>query len=147
MRLVSLVSLLFCLSACCVQRLAVYTDYIGPQTLASAQIGTPDPLALHPPTGQRLIVKWHVPHTYMEHEDLHLSIALRFRDRSTQNLTVPVEHTAGTYLYEVLGDTYCQTRGILSYQVQLLGDGEILEEWLHPLWTSIIELNSSKTSL
>lgn len=142
MRLTSLILILLSLTSCCFQRLSVYTDYIGPESLASAQIGSPDPLALNPPTGQRLIVKWHVPHAYMDLEDLHLEIALRFRDHTTQNLTIPIEHTAGTYLYPVLGETYCQTRGILAYHVQLIGGDEPLEEWIHPLWTPIIELNT-----
>lgn len=143
MRLANALLLLLSLSSCCWQRLSVYTDYIGRESLASFQVETPDPLLLNPPTGQRLIVKWHLPRDAMEREDLHLTLALRFRDRSTENLNIPIRHTAGTYLYPVLGETYCKTGGILTYQVQIQGDGEVLEEWTHPLWTPIIELNSS----
>lgn len=130
------------LSSCCFQRLSVSTDYIGRETLASFQIDTPDPLLYHPPTGQRLIVKWHIPHAYLEYDDLHLAIEIRFRDRSKQTLSIPICHTAGNYVYPVLGDRYLQTQGILSYHVQLLGSDEVLEEWTHPLWTTLIELNS-----
>lgn len=143
MRLVSLILGILLFASSCVQRLSVYTDYIGRETLASFQVGTPDPLLLNPPTGQRLIVKWHLPHSYMNLEDLRLTINLRLRNRSTQNLSIPICHTTGTYLYPVLGDTYSETRGILTYHVEIVGGGEVLEEWIHPLWTPIIELNNA----
>lgn len=138
----SLLLIFLAFTSCTFQRLSVHTDYIGRETLASFQIGTPDPLSLNPPTGQRLIVKWHLPRAYLELEDLHLAIAIRFKDRSKQSINLSIRHTTGTYIYPVLCETYTQTRGILTYQVQVMAGDQTLEEWVHPLWVTLIELNS-----
>lgn len=138
MRIASFLFFLFAISNGYAQQLTVYTDYIGRETLASFQMGTPDPLLIHPPTGQRLIVKWSLPRSYLELENLHLEIALRFRDRTLTNLNLPICQKRGSHIYTVLGKNYLQTGGILTYQVKILSSDQTLETWTHPLWAPII---------
>ena len=51
-----LTSLLLLLTSCTEQRLAVQSQYIGLETLASYHVNTPDPHLNHPPIGERLII-------------------------------------------------------------------------------------------
>lgn len=129
------------LIACTGQKLSVHTDYISVEDLASYQVGTPDPLLNNPPVGQRLIVSWMLPSSYLKSEDLRLEMTIRLRDREQIEKTVTISRCMGSYVYSLLNADYFNTGGIITYKVLLIGDGQILDEWIHPLWVELINLD------
>ena len=69
----------FCLlSSCVYERLSVYTDYVGLDSLASYHIGTPDPELANPHLGQRLLISWRLSREYRERDDLQIRLNRSF---------------------------------------------------------------------
>jgi len=129
---------LILLSSCTCQRLTIQSEYLGRESLASYYVNTPDPLLDAPPIGQRLIIGWSIPKSYLAYSDLHLHIIVRLRNREQDIQQVLITDIRGTHLYELLNEKFCQSGGILTYKVTLIGNGCLLEEWHHPLWTDLI---------
>lgn len=127
------------LSGC--SKLSVYTDYVSDETLASYYIGTPDPRLNNPTIGQRLIISWSIPKRWIEYENLHLEIWVRFRNHMEDAFSMPINKPTGTYIYSVLDEDFCETNGILAYKIDMIGGGEILEEWRHQLWVELISFS------
>lgn len=144
MLLLSFVSLLLlCLSSCLSSRLAVYTDYLSRENLASYIVDTPDPFLNNPMVGQRLIITWTLKKRHMLYQDLHLKISIRFRNKKELILTHSITRPKGTYVYTLLNQDYIDNNGILTYKVELIGDGYLLDEWLHQMWTKLILVGQS----
>lgn len=122
--------------------LSVQTQYFTRESLASYYAETPDPLLLNPPVGQRLLISWSIPQ-YLGFEDLHLNLRIRFRNNKEVELNVPLKKTCGSYMYVLANDDYFETKGILTYKVDLIGDGEIIEEWKHQLWHELIHIGEN----
>lgn len=131
--------LCFFLSGCSFQRLDVQTQYLTPESLASFHIGTPDPRLHAPLIGQRLLIQWSLCEHEIEGEDTLLNIKIRFRNHQEKEIQVPIISKKGAYLYKVEGDLYCQTRGILTYFIQIQNDTGVIEAWKHPLWSELIQ--------
>jgi hypothetical protein len=129
-------------ASCCRSQtvLSVYTDYISQESLASFHVGTPDPRLDNPSIGQRLIISWAVPKSFLCLDNLHLRITMRFRNREEVDETVPICKKSGTFIYSLINDDYIATQGILTYKVDLIGGDCILEEWRHQIWTDLINL-------
>lgn len=136
----ALSSLIF-LSGCTSQHLSVRTEYLGCENLASHHINTPDPSLDCPPNGQRLIISWFIPKSYQTYTDLHLHLTVRFKNREQDERTIVMNSRWGFYLYDLINERYCQTGGIATYKVEMIGDGVLLEKWEHPLWVELINLN------
>lgn len=132
--------LLLTLTACRNGMLSVHTDYLSVEHLASWHVNTPDPLLNRPPFGQRLFVSWAIPRKYTDCPDLHLLITIRYKNREEQVKRVPLRENSGTYRYCLLEEEYCATGGFLTYKVQLIAGGCVLEEWRHQLWAELIKL-------
>jgi hypothetical protein len=126
------------LFGCSRQHLTIYTDYLSHKNLASYHVGTPDPLRNNPPIGQRLIISWSLPKKALTQEDLHLEAKIRFRNREEINETFPICKRSGSYYYSLINEDFMEKGGIITYKVDLIGNGEILEEWRHQLWTELI---------
>lgn len=135
---------IFPLVSCMKSHLAVYTDYLSHENLASYHIDTPDPLLNNPPIGQRLIVIWTLKKKHLLYEDLHLKISIRFRDKNESTITYPLCKPKGTYIYSILNEDYIKTGGFLTYKVELIGDGIVLDEWRHQIWTNLIQINQKQ---
>jgi hypothetical protein len=124
--------------------LSVQMGYLSHENLASYYVGTPDPRLNNPPIGQRLIVNWSLPKTYLStYSDLHLELYIRFGNRQEIVERIAVCKKQGTYMYLLLNEDYCAKKGILTYKLDLIGDGCILKEWRHQIWTELIELTSN----
>ncbi len=134
---------LFMLSGCSQPFLTVHTDYLSHENLASYHVRTPDPLLNHPPIGQRLIVTWSIPKNYLAFDDLHLEISIRFRNREQLVENLSLLKRSGTYVYALLNEDYTAKRGILTYKVNLIGNGQPLEEWRHQIWAELIVMDQS----
>lgn len=132
------------LVSCSNSYLSVHTDYLSHENLASYHVGTPDPRLNNPPIGQRLIVVWSVPKLCLYREDLHLEITIRFRNREEITENYPINAMHGTYVYDLLNEEYFKKRGMLSYKIDLICDGTILEEWRHQIWADRIEVGDKE---
>lgn len=130
------------LTGCSNEHLIVHTEYINEEHLASFHVRTPDPLLFNPPMGQQLIVQWNVPRTYLCYEDLHLRVQIRFRDRKEVIQEVPIRQRFSFYQYELLNEAFCETGGIITYKIEIIGNGCVLNEWRHQLWTELILVGS-----
>ncbi len=139
--LISLVPLwlsLALLFGCSRERLNVYTDYLSYKNLASYRVGTPDPLQNNPPTGQRLILSWNLTKNMLEKENLHLELTVRFRNGEQISENISIFRRSGSYYYYLINDEFFEKKGILTYKVDLIGDGEVIDKWRHQLWTEMI---------
>lgn len=137
--------MLAALTGCKETYISVHTDYLSHENLASFIVKTPDPLLNNPPIGQRLIISWSVPPCYMDFDDIHLSITIRFRNNTQIVEEVPLTQRKGTFVYPVLNEDYFTTRGILTYKVDLLNNDNVLEAWRHQIWTEFITVESTET--
>lgn len=129
------------LTSCNQSYLSVHTDYFSRESLASFYVGTPDPRLDNPPIGQRLIISWSIPKLIFKCDDLHLKLKIRFRNREELIERIAICRAHGHYLYTLLNEEYMSKRGILTYTVDLIRDGEIIEEWRHQIWTDLIDLS------
>lgn len=129
----------------CTQRLDVQTRYLGLETLASYYVGTPDPQLDRPPVGQRLIISWNLTKENLTLNDLHLRVTVRLRDHKEHVVTVPITNRKGYYFYDVTNHDYCETGGIVTYKVEIVGKGQIIDCWRHPLWVELIKFEPSQT--
>lgn len=136
--------LLVTLCSCSREYLNIYTEYLSRKNLASYRVGTPDPLLNNPPVGQRLIISWSLPKSLLSKENLHLELKVRFRNREEIQETVSICHSSGTYYYYLINQDFFTKGGILTYKVDLVGSGEVLEEWRHQLWTELILFEDEK---
>lgn len=141
-----LLFVLFALTGCNCHHLTVQTLYFTRESLASYYVETPDPMLLNPPVGQRLLITWSLPFHYLGYNDLHLNVRIRFRNLEEVELDIPIEKTCGSYMYTLLNERYFETEGILTYKVDLMGDGQILEEWRHQLWHELIKIGDQSES-
>lgn len=121
--------------------LTAYTEYLTIERLASTIVETPDPLKYYPELGQRLVINWYLPADYLKEEDLHLEVVVRFRNREQDSFSIPICRANGGYYYEVLNDDFSENGGILTYKMDLIGSGEVLEVWRHQMWTELICLD------
>jgi hypothetical protein len=137
------IPLLLC--SCCNSYLKVQSDYITYKDLASYYVDTPDPRRNCPAVGQRLIVSWGVPQKYLYYENLRLEITIRFRNREEKVEIFHISKNRGVYIFTLLNEDYFSKLGILTYKIDLVADGEILEEWRHKIWVDLIQLKPEET--
>lgn len=148
MKFIIFIFLLLAGSSCShrTSHLNVQTVYLTRESLASYYVESPDPMLLDPPVGQKLLVSWGLPYNYLDYDDLHLHISIRLKNHEEVDLNIPVEKTSSFYTYTILGETYFETKGILTYKVDLMGGGCILEEWRHQLWHEMIRVGEESSS-
>jgi len=127
--------------SCCRSSLTVQTDYLTQKDLASYYVGTPDPRQNFATVGQRLIICWSLPKFYLSYQDLHLEVTIRFRNRQEIIEIFDILQARGTYVFELLNSDYALKKGILTYKVDLVGGGVVLEEWRHKIWSDLIVHN------
>jgi len=136
--LLTTASLLF--TSCQQSYLTVQTDYLSYKNLASYYVGTPDPRMNCPPIGQRLIISWSVPKSFLCYENLHLEVIIRFRNRQEQIELFNISNQRGTYVYTILNNDFIEKQGILTYKIDLVANDCVLEEWRHQIWAELIEI-------
>jgi len=137
----------FLLYSCSNSPLTVQTDYLSHKDLASYYVDTPDPRQNFPTIGQRLIVSWSIPKSYLAYENLHLCVTIRFRNREEVIEIFDILQTRGTYVFTLLNNDFIAKKGILTYKVDLIGSGLILAEWRHKIWTDLILIHHEDDSV
>lgn len=129
---------LLILSSCCRSpSLTCRSEYLYPLYLASTQVNTPDP-ACGCFLGQQIIVRWNLPRHYLPSE---LLLTVRFGDHQIKTFSHPIPKRKGYWIYRLINQDYTCRGGIISFQAQLIQDGQVLDHWDHYLWADIIEIN------
>ncbi|MCB1112256.1 MAG: hypothetical protein H7A37_00240 [Chlamydiales bacterium] len=139
--LASLVLLLLS-TGCCCHHVRGNLEYLSIETLASYHVCTPDPLRHCPPIGQRLVVTWGIPKPYFSRYcDLHINLSIIYRNHQTAEVQIPVDKRTSYYVYDIVNEAFCETGGILTFKLELVGDGCLLDEWKHQLWIKLITID------
>jgi hypothetical protein len=139
MKILSLFSFsIIALLTSCVRPISVQTQYLGRENLASFHITTPDPNLEKPDIGQRLVIEWSLPSYCMTYSDLIMEIRVRLKNREEQKIELTLNKPSGIYLYSIVNEAYKESGGIVTYKVDILGDGQVIESWKHPLWVELI---------
>jgi len=111
---------------------------ITEESLASVFAKTPDPRQLSPPYGEELVVQWNLP-VAARSKKLFLELTMIYRDYSEETLRCAIEDIRGVFSYFLLGADYEVKKGILTSKVDIVTEeGEILKQWHHRLWVSLI---------
>lgn len=119
--------------------LALRTDYLTPAYLASNSVDAPDP-NLPCFYGQQIVVHWTLAKSCMK-KGPKLFLTVRFGDRSMQTVEFPLCNFSGYYVYQLVGASYLEKQGILSYKAEIFtSSGQILSSWRHHIWADIIEI-------
>lgn len=132
----------FLLTGCSCQHLTVQSQYYSHEDLASFYVRTPDPQLNNPPVGQKLIISWRMFKEFKSYQHVSLQFIVRLRNREEIVKTICLNRSRGSYVYSIINDDFFSTGGILTYKVQLVGDGLILDEWRHQLWNELITFDS-----
>lgn len=130
------------LSGCSGTSLIVQTDFLTDENLASYYIQTPDPLLNCGFVGQRMLISWSFPRSYLEFTDPYIIVHIRYRNHEEETLRLDNLHFSGTKVFTLLNDAFFDTEGILTYKAQLFMDDTILAEWRHQLWVELITLET-----
>jgi hypothetical protein len=146
MRKILLLFVFLLCASCYKKHLYVQQETVDLTSLASYDIGTPDPRKAHPPTGQRILVSWDFPKSIFD-QNLTLLLTVRFRNNQQDLLAHPLERKRGYTTFFFSNEKKQIQKKILTYQVQVLSkEGKILETWKHHFWTELIDVDQEKTS-
>lgn len=118
--------------------------YLSEDDLASYYVQAPDPMLACPPLGQRLYITWSLPENYMCYKDLYLAGVIRFGNKEEDRWTKLIRNSSGSFMYYLVGDAYFEKKGIQTFVIEVIGDGQVLEEWRHQLWVELITFNEDK---
>lgn len=138
MRFIGLAILLFCIGCCGSGPLRVRHVYLDPRHLASSHVETPDPRKCDF-YGQQLIINWHLDKRYKCVRGLHLLLSVRYGTHEIEEVRIPIHRLWGQHVYRIMGCEYRDRSGIVTYKVEIVGDGEVMHTWHHQVWTELIE--------
>lgn len=130
----------FLLASCSNIPLYVQNDYLHVDGLASSYVNTPDPHRDKPLLGQRLYITWSLAEELVHKKNTQLKIYLRFCNREEREVCEPIGCADGAYEYKILCDDFFETGGILTYRVEIIADGAVVEKWNHQIWTPTIHV-------
>ncbi len=131
------------LTGCSHEHLAVQTQYLNRDNLASYRVRTPDPMLFAPLIGQRLIVDWVLPKNYFDQNPLYLQATIHFGNRTVAVDTVEIHQRKGTYIYQIIDGDFCEKQGMLAFKIDLIKGDCVIEEWRHQLWAELITVGAA----
>lgn len=135
-------AVLMLFSGCYKNHLYVQQEWVDANFLASQYVGSPDPRALDPPQGQRLLLSWKFPQALFC-EQLTFLITVRLWDNSEQIFVRQVEQRWGSAAYYFPDKDRDIDHRILTYKIEVFNArGELVEEWKHHFWRELIELHT-----
>ncbi len=126
------------LSGCEKYYVSVAQQWIDVRYLASTHVKTPDPREERPPIGQMMIIDWRVPKELLRKKP-HIQLTMIFWNYTEKTICFPIDQRMGWVTYKLLDDEYDQTKGILTYKAEIVGEnGSLFREWKHQLWVNLI---------
>lgn len=97
----------------------------------------------NPPRGKKLYISWNM-NRECNLEECRLRISMIFRNRDVKTVEIAIPRKRGTIVYSLLDQEYYETRGLLTYKVEMLTKKEeILALWTHQMWVNIVQLRDS----
>lgn len=136
----ALFALLLC-TACKSHTLSVQTEYFGRNDLASVIVDTPDPHKQEPIFGQRLYISWKLTKEQFAEKPVVLLCQVKLKKGQLLEKTVPINSLTGTYIFPIVGEDYTKHGGLLSYQIKLLGQDNVLATSRHKFWVEQIKIS------
>lgn len=131
-------------SGCNREHLSVQTQYLNRDNLASSRVRTPDPMLYAPLVGQRLIISWALPKSYFDQNPIYLKVTIHFGNHTSMIETVPICQFRGTYVYQIMNEEFLEKEEIVTFKIDVVKDGIVLEEWRHQLWAELISVGENK---
>lgn len=125
---------LLLLSSCQRCPLDARLEALTPRYLASSHVNTPDPLRCNF-CGQQLVVTWQLPCLY---EDLSLTLSLITSKHQFKTIHIPISGSVGSITYQILNEHYQTFGSILTYKVELFGNGRLLATYRPRTWVDWI---------
>jgi len=108
--------------------------------LASTHVHTPDPRQAHPPVGQKVILKWSVPLSFLQREP-RIIFYIVYRDYTETTLVYHLTKSNGYYVYSLLNEEFYCKKGILTYRAIIeTPDHTVYSECKHQLFVHLIDL-------
>jgi hypothetical protein len=123
------------------QRLTIFSTYVNRENLASYFVGSPDPSLNCPSVGQKIYISWRLCPDDFALQPLQLKLSLRFHNRTHATKEIPVNCLSGNYVYSLLNEEFFDREGLLTYKVELTGNGQLISEWRHRMWVDPIIFN------
>ena len=138
-KLLLLLMLGTCLLGCSGRVLKVRSEYLNPEYLSAERVDTPDPCR-RCFWGQQVIVQWNLPRELLCNENT-LVATLRFGNREIEEIEIPLDRRRGCWSYRLLNALYWKKCGILSYKIDLLSNGTLVDCWKHHVWVDLINIS------
>jgi hypothetical protein len=130
----------------------VRTEFYDQKQLASVAVDTPDPKKEHAYWGQRLLIQWNIgkiPTTAKQDSLLpqnELLIRVRLKNGKDKVEKRPLTGTSGIEYFTIDTYDYTHSGGVLSYHIELLQNGKVLQQSSHRLWVELINLSKPKSN-
>lgn len=140
MKRLFLLSLLFCTGCALRPHISVHSQPINKKYYASHYAKTPDPRAEKGEVGQRLIISWHIPYRDFRKHVWRAKATVQFGDRTENSFYKQIDAFEGDWILKWSGRPFIDKRGVISYKVELLQDGEVIDTFQHQLWCELIRL-------
>lgn len=140
-RIIALLAMAVFFTSCHRSPLSCRSEYLYPTDLSSERINTPDPWRKCY-YGQQIVVRWKLPWPPNQERPFQILLHLRNGNRTLETSSHVIQTTHGFWVYRLINQDFWCRGGILSYQVELLYDGIVVDTWTHSLWTDLIEINS-----
>lgn len=127
-------------SGCQKYYLSICLEKIDRDYLSSTYVGSPDPRQENPPFGSQLIIEWQIPQEVLnKHPFIKLQVV--YQDYEEAVFQYPISYKTGTVVNSLLGESFQQKKGFLSYKAEiLLEDGSVFRQWEHQFWVQVILL-------
>ena len=127
-------------SSCQKYYVSVMDHKVSRSSLASTFAKTPDPRQYAPPKGEHLLIEWNLKEEVEEELICNLSILFKNFEQKVSQYKISTRQDALSYF--LLGEEFEKTKGILSYKVEILNqEGQILQFFVHKLWTELITID------
>lgn len=132
---------LILLSSCSKYPIHVTKVSISEKDLASQFVDSPDFRKEYPPKGEQLIVNWCLSGYDTTPKTLELELV--FNNLETERSIYQINGNFGCISYCLLGEKFDETKGLLTYKVQIVNaHGEKEAMWKHKMWFEKITLKS-----
>lgn len=143
MQILLLPIFLLFLTACETYYVNVKKMHVDKSSLASTFARTPDPLTVHPPEGQKLVVEWRLPRRFTN-QPMTLFLNVIYKNLDTKELIYPIQTNVGWVSYSLLDEEYKKRGGILSYRAILYDEeGKEIKNYTQAMWFDKVPLKSS----
>lgn len=122
------------LASCSTGYLNVKKMRIDSDSLASTFARSPDPQKFCPPSGQKLVVEWFLP-KHCTPEAMHVKLDVVYKDLTQESFEYPISSRLGYIDYALMGEEFCEKRGILTYKVAIIDEeGKVLKSYANRMW-------------